>query len=275
MEKEPFLLKDTVLFIDTWNSFNQNVVAGFSTRQGGVSKEPFHSMNLGLHVNDEKKAVTRNREKLAELIDAPLTTWVCAEQIHGAKIAKVTNKDAGKGSIQMETAIKGVDGLYTRENDTFLFTVYADCVPLYFFAKSQNIIGVAHAGWRGTVANIAGEMVELWKREENISIEDLYVCIGPSIGKCCYVVDDYVIDQVANRLHGEINNHIYEKISSGQYKLDLKQVNVELLKIAGVIPAHIEVSNYCTSCHSNLFFSHRRDQGKAGRMLSFIGMRGA
>lgn len=275
MKKEPFLLKDTVLLIDSWNSLHQNVVAGISTRQGGTSKEPFYSMNLGLHVNDYHENVINNREKLAEMIGAPLESWVLGEQIHGAVIAKVTKEDNGKGAFALDTAIKGVDGLYTKEQNTFLLAAYADCVPLYFFAKSKMIIGIAHAGWRGTVRNIAGEMIQRWKQEENVMIEDIYVCIGPSIGKCCYIVDDNVITQVGSCLDGEIKETIYEKVSVGQYKLDLKEVNYELLKNAGVLPEHISISEYCTSCNSDLFYSHRRDLGKTGRMLSFIGMKDA
>lgn len=275
MKKEPFKLQESVLFIEPWNSLNPNIVAGFSTRNGGYSKDPFHTMNLGLHVNDTREDVIRNREQLSRLIGTPLHTWICGEQIHGDKIVKVSNADIGKGSIQMETAIKGVDGLYTRDHNTFLLSAYADCVPLYFSTKSaQGIIGVAHAGWRGTVANIGGKMIEKWISDENIAVEDIVVCIGPSIGKCCYVVNDFVIEQMANSLDGTLSNRIYEKVSDGQYRLDLKAVNYEMIRKTGVLPNHIEISNYCTSCHSDLFFSHRRDEGKTGRMLSFIGLKG-
>lgn len=262
------------MFIEPWNSLNPNIVAGFSTRNGGVSKEPFDTMNLGLHVNDFKEDVIRNREQLSQWIGAPLHTWICAEQIHGDKIAEVSNKDLGKGSTEMETAIKGVDGLYTKDHNTFLFSAYADCVPLYFSAKSaQGIIGVAHAGWRGTAANIGAKMINKWISDENIAVEEIVVCIGPSIGKCCYIVDDHVIEQIENSLYGVVTNEIYEKVSPGQYRLDLKAANYEMIRATGVLPENIEISNYCTSCHSDLFFSHRKSQGKTGRMLSFIGLK--
>ncbi len=262
------------MFIEPWNSLNPNIVAGFSTRNGGFSKEPFDTMNLGLHVNDAKEKVIQNREQLSQWIGAPLHTWICAEQIHGDKIAKVSNKDLGKGSTEMETAIKGVDGLYTKDRNTFLFSAYADCVPLYFSAIStQDIIGVAHAGWRGTAANIGGKMINKWISDENIAVEDIVVCIGPAIGECCYIVDDYVIEQIVNSLDGVVTNEIYEKVSPGQYRLDLKAANYEMIRASGVLPEHIEISNYCTSCHSDLFFSHRKSQGKTGRMLSFIGLK--
>lgn len=273
MIKEPFKLQESVMFIEQWNSINPKIVAGFSTRKDGYSKEPFHSMNLGLHVHDSREDVIRNREKLSEMIGVPLHTWICAEQVHGNNIAKVSKEDMGKGSTQMETAIKGVDGLYTRDQNTFLFSAYADCVPLYFFAKSKDIIGVAHAGWRGTVANIGGKMIEKWSSDENIAVEDIVVGIGPSIGNCCYVVDDYVMEQMAKSLEGPLLTKIFEKVSDGQYRLDLKAANYEMMRAAGIPSEQIEISNYCTSCSSDLFFSHRKSQGKTGRMLSFIGMK--
>lgn len=274
MIKEPFKLQESVMFIEPWNSLNPNIIAGISTRNGGFSKEPFHTLNLGLHVNDTREDVIQNREQLSRMIGAPLHTWICAEQIHGDKIVKVSNADRGKGSTQMDTAIKGVDGLYTRDPNTFLFSAYADCVPLYFFAEAaESLIGVAHAGWRGTVANIGGKMIKKWISDENIPVDDIKVCIGPSIGKCCYVVDDYVIEQMTNGMDGTLSNRIYEKISHGQYRLDLKAANYEMIRKSGVLPDHIEISNYCTSCHSDLFFSHRKGQGKTGRMLSFIGLK--
>jgi len=275
MKKEPFLPRESVMIIESWTSLHRNVVAGITTRDGGVSKEPYHSMNLGLHVHDNLDDLIRNRKILGDIIEAALRTWICGEQIHGDKIVKVTQKDMGKGSLQMETAIKGVDGLYTNERNIFLMAAYADCVPLYFFSKTQNVIGVAHAGWRGTVANIAGKMIDKWTKDENISIQDIFVCIGPSVGKCCYIVDNHVIDQLANCLDDKSICNVYDSVADGKYSLDLKQANFELLKNAGVLLDHIEVSNYCTSCNPNLFFSYRRDQGKTGRMLSFIGLKDA
>lgn len=273
MKKEPFLLKDSLLKIEAWASINDQVIAGITTRQGGFSHGAFSSLNLGLHVNDCLEDVIRNRKKLATVLGAPLSKWVCSEQVHAAKIKKVTSADGGKGSSDMDSAIKGVDGLYTKEKNLFLVAAYADCVPLYFLSRSSEVIGVAHAGWRGTVRNISGEMIQKWTNDEKINVNDIFVCIGPSIGRCCYIVDDHVINQLAIVLDDEMMNNVYNEVSTGQYNLDLKQANYQLLIKAGILPNQIEVSSYCTSCQDDLFFSHRRDQGKTGRMLSFIGIK--
>ncbi|WP_102347015.1 peptidoglycan editing factor PgeF [Bacillus sp. Marseille-P3661] len=273
---EPFESHQSLLAIDIWNKLDKNIVAGITTRNGGISQKPYDSMNMGLHVNDSIVDVIKNRHQLAENVDFSLESWVCAEQVHGNKVLKVTKEDKGKGTLEMATAIKAVDGIYTKEPNILLTACYADCVPLYFFAPNYGVIGIAHAGWRGTVGDIAGEMVNAWSKNENIPKHEIYACIGPSIGKCCYVVDDFVIEQVKNTLHYDTSTlaDVYHERSKGQYELDLKHLNYVLLKNAGILTKNIEISTYCTSCRSDLFFSHRRDLGKTGRLMSYIGMKG-
>ncbi len=182
----------------------------------------------------------------------------------------MTTDHGGKGTTDYQSAIAGTDGLYTEEARLLLALCFADCVPLYFMAPKHGMIGLAHAGWKGTVKNIAGEMVRLWHECEQIPLEDIYVVIGPSIGACCYIVDDRVITRVDRVLEGE-EKLPYKQVSIGQYALDLKELNKVLLIKAGIHEEHIDVSGYCTSCADHLFFSHRRDQGKTGRMMAFIG----
>jgi len=243
-----------------------NVIAGFTTKQGGFSQPPFSSFNLGLHVGDEAVVVEQNRRKLGELLTIPLEQWVCCEQTHGSRIEKVTARDAGKGTVQFETAIADTDGLYTDEAGILLTLCFADCVPLYFFAPTHGTIGLAHAGWKGTVKNIAGNMVQRF-RDEGIMPEEIIVAIGPAIGACCYVVDDRVIDAAKRMLDKE--NLPFDEVRAGQYALDLKELNRLLLIKEGI--QHIQVSNDCTSCQTDVFFSHRRDNGRTGRMMAFIG----
>ncbi|UCZ54197.1 peptidoglycan editing factor PgeF [Bacillus shivajii] len=273
MNVEPFS-KDQkyATFLNRWNSLKGNVIAGFTTKQGGVSGGEYSSLNLCLHVNDNCETVVKNRNLLAEHLGFPMTRWACADQVHENSIAKVTKDDAGKGVLNYDDAIKGTDGLYTNESNVLLTLCYADCVPIYFLGPDKNLVGVAHAGWKGTVKDISGEMVRTWKNEEAIDPANIYAAIGPSIGSCCYVVDDYVIDFVKEVLK-QPTELPYKEVSKGQYTLDLKKLNKMLLVQAGVLQENIDVSSYCTSCEDTLFFSHRRDQGKTGRMLSFIGMK--
>lgn len=116
-------------------------------------------------------------------------------------------------------------------------------------------------------------MIQRWK-DEGINVKDILVAIGPSISKNEYIVDNFVVDQVKKVLPKASHQKAFTEVSIGQYELDLRAVNFELLKIAGVKEENILCSKYCTSQDSTLF-SHRRDKGNTGRMMSFIGMKGA
>ncbi|MFS0861407.1 peptidoglycan editing factor PgeF [Fredinandcohnia sp. 179-A 10B2 NHS] len=272
MSIEPFVRKsEQVLELSTWNNLSADMlVAGFTTRVGGISSTDYESFNLGLHVKDNPNTVGSNRNLLGTLLDFPTSRWVCSEQTHDNKIVKVSSSDIGAGVYDYSNSIKDTDGLYTDDKNILLTLCYADCVPLFFYSPDRQLIGIAHAGWKGTVKNIAGEMVQKW-REEGVLPHQIFAAIGPAIGKCCYVVDDYVINLVRD-LEIESAN-IFSNKEDGQYQLDLKQLNYELLKKAGIRENHISVSSYCTSCENNLFFSHRKDNGKTGRMMSFIGIK--
>ncbi|MCT8139748.1 peptidoglycan editing factor PgeF [Anaerobacillus sp. CMMVII] len=229
---------------------------------------PYHSFNLGLHVDDDSQHVISNRKKLADTIQIPLEKWVFSEQVHGNLIKKVSKEDCGAGALEVSTAIRDTDGLYTKDKHVLLASLYADCVPLYFYAPTYNIVGLAHAGWKGTVGQIGANMVKRWTEEEQVPLEAIYVAIGPSISMPCYEVDDHVINQVkkvtANKLP-------YEEIKPNKYLLNLKELNKQLLLNTGIKEEQIFVSNYCTYKETELFFSYRREQ-KTGRMMSFIGM---
>lgn len=270
---EPFALNQSeIMLISEWQNLDSNLVAGFTTKTGGVSTAPFDSFNLGLHVNDNNEDVIENRRKLAHLTGFQTSQFVCSDQVHDAKVLKVTKLDAGKGVLDYESAIPGTDGIYTDEPNLLLTSCYADCVPLYFYVPTKRIIGLAHAGWKGTVKQIAVNMIKSIVENEQAKIEDIFVAIGPSIRDCCYIVDDHVINEVKKVLGGEYSS-VYNEISTGQYRLNLAILNKLILIRAGVNIENISSSSFCTACEEDLFFSHRRDQGKTGRMMSFIGYR--
>ncbi|MEW9501383.1 peptidoglycan editing factor PgeF [Jeotgalibacillus marinus] len=260
---------ESFLHVEKWKADFPSLVASFSTKNGGVSMGPYQSLNCGLHVNDHRADVVTNRTLLGTDCDAPITKWVMADQVHGDTIKYVTSDDVGKGSTHYEDALAKTDGLWTTEKNVFLSLCYADCVPIYYMDPVSNFAGVAHAGWKGTVKDIAGSMIRV---AENAGVDstNLQVAIGPSIGPCCYLVDDYVINKVNDSLIKEVPN-VYHKLEEGQYRLDLKMVNYQLLLQAGLNEKQIITSSYCTSCEEQLFFSHRRDQGVTGRMVAVIG----
>ncbi|WP_419392496.1 peptidoglycan editing factor PgeF [Cytobacillus praedii] len=267
---EPFILKDTRHFlIKEWMDKFPKLVAGFTSKNGGFSESYFSTLNLGLHVNDSIASVRENRQCMAETLQFPVENWIGAEQTHKINIEVVAENAAGKGSLSYDESFKDTDGFFTFDKNILLTLCFADCVPLFFFHEATGAMGVAHAGWKGTVNGIAAEMLTLYKKN-GIGEKDVHVVIGPSICRNCYVVDEPVITLVKNRLGDQLDVP-FNQIQENQYELDLKEVNKAILLQAGVLEENIQVSNFCTSCHEEHFFSHRRDKGKTGRMMSFIG----
>lgn len=271
---EPFVLNNqSFFFLENWMKQFPGLVAGMTNKNGGTSVGDYDNLNLGFHVGDNLDDVCANRNKVAELLDFPLSHWVGAEQTHDIVIKKVTHANRGKGAEDYESSFKGTDGFYTNEEGILLTLCYADCVPLFFISPEQQMIGTAHAGWKGTVNDIAGRMIATWAKE-GIVPSQIFVGIGPSICEKCYIVNDYVINFVENILD-DVEKKPYNLIKEGQYQLDLREVNKLLLLRAGVPAENILITSYCSSCNEADFFSHRRDKGRTGRMLSFIGWKEA
>ncbi|GAE24165.1 hypothetical protein JCM9140_75 [Halalkalibacter wakoensis JCM 9140] len=270
---DPFVQRNKrYLEIEQWHQSFPNLIVGFSTRDGGEGTFPYSSLNLGFHVGDDPQIVKQNRQRLAEDLGIPLCNWVGTEQVHEAVIHKVTTIDRGFGSDCLETAIKRTDGIYTREKNILLTSLYADCVPLYFFSPKDHVVGLAHAGWRGTVQNIGPAMINKWTKEENVPVEHIHVAIGPCISSVAYEVDQKVVSEVENVWPSHIKSQPYQSLPNGKFLLDLREVNKQLLIQAGVREEQIILSSICTANDVRMF-SHRAEEGKTGRLMSFIGFK--
>ena len=265
--KEPFQLNQNILFLTDWMTQNSQLICGFTTRLDGVSKEPFTGLNIGYHVNDKATDVTANREAVATQLKLPLTSFIFPEQCHTTHVRKVTAADCGAGVFSFESGIPNCDGLYTTDKDVVLATFYADCTPLYFYAPKHELIGVAHAGWKGSVHGIMHTMIQTLKLEEGIDPNDLYIAIGPCIGRDAYRVDDTVINEL-KKSQVDIED-TYVQLSDTQYKFDPKYLNKKQALFEGVPEENILVSAYCTHTDGDLFYSYRRDK-QTGRMMSFM-----
>lgn len=254
------------LQIAKWQEIDPRLKAGFTTRKGGVSDSPFESWNFGFHVNDDHNHVIANRQLLAGKLAIPLENWVSGEQTHQTTIKIVGDDDKGKGSITNQTSIAGIDGLITNQQGMLCTAFFADCVPIFFFDPVSGYIGIAHAGWKGTVNRIAEKMV-LKLLSVGVEISNLLIAIGPCISQEKYEVDHHVMN------HIEVKDRQNAVIFKGnhRYLLNLKQLNVDILLQSGILRNNIDVTAYCTFRDQNLFFSHRRDNGKTGRMLGYIG----
>ncbi|MFD0960295.1 peptidoglycan editing factor PgeF [Paenibacillus chungangensis] len=278
---EPFQASSSSLpslfLIPAWKQVDSRLTAGFTGRQGGVSREPWNSNNMGLHVGDQADDVIRNRKLLAHSIGWSFEAWTCAEQVHGCEVRKVTREERGKGRTLHADAIQGADAIMTNERGVLLASYYADCVPLYFYDGENGAVALAHAGWRGTVASIASETVQAMREAYGTKPQSIRAAIGPSIGSCCYEVDGPVIsaaDAVMRELgfRHETAESCLDRLIGEKANINLKELNRQIMIKAGILPSHIEISKWCTSCRRDLFFSHRADGGRTGRMVSWIGL---
>lgn len=261
--------------LESWSGLLPGLSAGFSGRNGGVGSSPYDSLNLAYHVGDDQAAALDNRIILAEFLDFEPGQWTCGEQVHGTHVAIVKDSDAGKGYLDRESAFQNTDGLVTNVRGVLLTSFYADCVPLYFLDPVQGAVGLAHAGWKGTVGHIAAAVIETMEREYGSRREDIRAAIGPSIGECCYEVDEAVMSKVRAGLPaGEtVAAFTAPSVNPDRYMLNLKELNRIIMIKAGILPTHIECTTWCTSCHPDKFFSYRKQNGVTGRMASWIGMK--
>ncbi|WP_027088360.1 peptidoglycan editing factor PgeF [Cohnella panacarvi] len=270
---EPFRLRqddadETLLMLQSWCA-EEGITAGFTTR---------HANNTALHVGDDPAAVIRNRKRVAERLGWSFDAWTCAEQVHGNEVRIIARDNAGSGRYDRESAIPHTDALVTNEADILLAMFYADCVPLYFYDPVTQSLGLAHAGWKGTVADIAARTVGKMSAEFGADPANIRAAIGPSIGGCCYEVDEAVLRHVRPILNTSADTGVdglAERFvvpsRDGRARLDLKLLNRHLMIKAGILPSSIEMTSWCTGCSTDLLYSHRMEQGNAGRMMSLLG----
>jgi len=258
---EPFQLgSDGLLRLVAWEKRWPALSAGFTTRATG---------NMAFLDGSDPHAVVLRRETLAHVLGFSFSGFTFAQQIHGTRVQVVDGRQRGAGGGDYRTALPGSDGLSTGLAETVLLLYYADCVPMYFYGPEKDVVALAHAGWRGTTGNMAARMIEHYAHVWGIGPKAVWVAIGPSIGACCYEVDDPVIQAVRKVLPDEWQAVCRPK--EGRWLLDLKELNRRLLMAAGVPQDHICTSRYCTACRQDLFFSYRKEGTKAGRMLAWIG----
>ena len=238
---------------------------GMSTRLGGVSEGVFTSMNLGFERGDNAASVTENYRRFLGALGGTTANAVLSIQTHGTHVERVNAADRGRGFTQ-DIGWDSVDGLITDIPGIWLCTRYADCVPLFFADPKRRAVGVSHAGWKGTAANIAGITVARMQEAFGSEATDLHVGIGPSIGACCFEVDAPVATAFATW------SSCIQDIGADKYHINLQEVNRQNLLHAGVLPAHIEVTDLCTQCHPEIFWSHRATGGIRGSLAGIIGI---
>ena len=273
------------------------------TRLGGYSKTPYRGLNVSYSIGDDFENVLRNR--LLALKALQIQTYPCATlwMVHGAEVATLGieqwddwRTDWSHYSYQIDQheliwttkPRRKADALITRRSGVALTMSSADCAPLLFYDPVERVLGLAHAGWRGTARGIAAITIHAMGEQFGCSPINIRVGIGPSIGPCCYEVSedvrDYFMGQQAfdpdpadvryRKLIRESAVFTMKRIKShDSLRLDLWETNCNQLLMAGVLPGHIESSEVCTSCKKEHFFSHRAEHGKAGRFPTILALR--
>jgi purine-nucleoside/S-methyl-5'-thioadenosine phosphorylase / adenosine deaminase len=273
---------------------------GFSTRRGGVSEAyGGRALNLGITPQDSRAAVERNRKLFLQALGAIRDdggAWpsVATRQVHSSVIHRVD-----ESHICQERADVGHprhplvgDGLITNRPGIVLAVRVADCLPVLMADPVRRAVGAFHAGWRGTLARIVEKGVGEFRRQFGSDPADLKAAIGPGIHRCCYEVSEDLRDKFGSQFcyAGELFEEVFSSDPvRGKYPLlfmnmrapghgepprtvhlDLVEANRRQLLDGGVREEHIWISNLCTSCRTDLLFSHRKEKGVTGRMVGAI-----
>lgn len=253
------------LSIPEWENRGAKVV--FTSRHQGFSQGCYDTLNMALHVGDDQVNVLANREKVMHILPAEPGRMVCCEQIHGAEVVAVTDQDAGRGARSYQDSFPGTDGLTTNCPGLVLTTFYADCIPVFLFDPVHMAIGLAHSGWKGTMATIARRTMQMMKESYGSDPGDTLAFIGPGISKCCFEIKQDLADKVARAFP---DYHDIISLSPEKTTWDLKETIRKNLIDAGIPYEQITVSNLCTSCNTEDFFSYRKENGQTGRMAAMI-----
>jgi len=262
------LEKDNIVFFQIPSFKETNLVKHcFTTRIGGISKTPYAFLNLGTKTNDNWKNIRTNYEIICKALNIDIENLVLSDQVHKDRILIVDKEHRGNGIVR-DNELDGIDALITNKKNIALVTLYADCVPIFILDKKRKVIALAHGGWRGTVKKIGKKVIENMISHFNSNPNDCIVGIGPSIGKCCYEVDDYVVSRFKDN-YKNTKDFVKDK-GNGKYFLDLWEANKSSLLEASVPLRNITISNICTKCNNDLFFSYRGENGDTGRMAAIL-----
>ena len=236
----------------------------FTTRYGGVSEGYLSSLNLGIHRGDDPRNVEKNYEILGEALGFDIHDLVFTRQTHTDIVRVVDEENRGEGLFR--EVEPECDALVTNTPGLVLAAFSADCTPILLHDTVTGAVGAVHAGWRGTVADIAGNAVRTLVREFGSLPEDIRAAIGPNIGVCCFETHEDVPNAVRAVLGEEAEAFI---VPAGEkFRVDLKGVNAALLRRAGV--RNIEISRDCTACRPDRFWSHRRVGNDRGSLAAII-----
>ena len=236
----------------------------FTTRLGGVSTGIFDSLNLNFSRGDDPEKVVENYRRIGLVLGFTPEDVVNARQVHSDIVVRVGKEN--RGNLAVRDASPVCDALITQEPGLALYVSTADCTPILFHDPVTGAVGAAHAGWRGTASAIGGKTVEAMVKHFGCRPEDIRAAIGPNAGVCHFETDADVPQAMLEAFGPEVEAWIHPK--ENKFFVDLKQINALILRRAGV--RHIEISDQCTMCRPDRFWSHRVTQGQRGAQGGII-----
>ena len=243
--------------------FPNSVRQAVFTRRGGVSPAPWHSLNLGGSVGDDPGRVAENRIRLFNAMQCDPASIHDVWLIHSTEIVYADSPRP------LDAPPLRADIIFTDNPDVSLFMRFGDCVPILFHDPQKKVIGIAHAGWMGTLRGVVGVAVQGMQSHYGCKPENIIAGIGPSIGIDHYEVGAEVVSQFREKYNHDADRVLQAR--NGSTYLDLWEANAVQLKNAGV--EQVQVSGVCTACHLDDWFSHRAEKGRTGRFGALMSLR--
>lgn len=248
----------------------EGAVHGFSTRLGGVSEGKFASMNLSFTKGDSYEPVMENHRRFAAAVGYPVERTVSTKQVHGDVVRIAAEEDCGKG-LRQEIDYE-CDALMTNVPELPLMILTADCCPILLHDPVAGVVAAVHAGWRGTALGIAGKTAREMCRVYGCKGENIRAAIGPCVGQCCFETGPEVAEAMIAGLGPEADEFCRPR--GEKFYVNLKGINRRFLEKAGV--QNISVTDQCTACDTEKYFSHRRmgdDRGSLASVIMLPGVR--
>jgi len=245
----------------TFESF-ADLPHGIFTRRGGVSPAPWDSLNVGGSVGDDPANVRENRERSFNLLSRDPAS------IHDVWLVHGTNVVHAQGPRDLSDKAIQADILFTDNPNVTLYMRFGDCVPLLFNDPKKGVVGIAHAGWLGTVRGVAKAAVKSMHERYGSDPRDIRAAVGPSIGPDHYEVGEDVAAQVRASFREQAHSVLEPR--GERFHFDLWKSNRLLLEEAGV--GSVEMCEVCTACHTEDWFSHRAEKGRTGRFGAILAL---
>lgn len=200
-------------------------------------------------------------DDLERTLDLDNKVFLRGRQVHGTNIIDVKRSDIE------EDILAEADGYITIDRSVVLTTYHADCTPIYYYDPKNEVIGLSHGGWKGTLNNIPGQVISLMVKNYRTSPEDLQVVIGPAICRDCYEVKEDLVE-IFTKKYKDYENYI--KYQDSKTYLDLAYINKKNIKAQGLEDRQIYLTNYCTACNLDKLYSYRKEKATKNRMIAGI-----